>query len=81
MAGKTRLMFKDMIGTNIAENDFVAYPYGNRTLLVGKIVKFTPKMVLVRELGTRWERRLPHASVVKLNTDDVLLYSLTEGKT
>ena len=74
-------MYKDMIGTDIAENDFVAYPYGNRTLLVGKIVKFTPKMALVKVVGRISERYMPLDTIVKLDTESVLMYMLRENKT
>ena len=70
----------DKLGVEVKVNDFVAYPYGNRTLLVGQVVKFTPKRIMVRELGYKCERLLPLDSVAKLDASDVLAYSLKSGK-
>ena len=78
---KPPVAYTDMLGTAINENDFVAYPYSKRCLMVGKIVKFTPKMALVKEVGRISERYMPLDTIVKLDTECVLMYMLRENKT
>ena len=45
--------------------------------MVGKIVKFTPKMALIKEVGRISERYMPLDTIVKLDTEGVLVAIVT----
>lgn len=73
-------MFKDKLGQDLAEGDFVAWPNYN-TLEVGVIVKINPKMVKVKKIEPpkRWEAKTWNKypkDVVKLEGPIVSMYIL-----
>jgi hypothetical protein len=77
-------MFKDKLGQDIQEGDFVAWPSHN-TLEVGIIVKINPRMVKVKrvEPPKRWQpstwNKYPN-NVVKLEGPIVSMYILKHSE-
>jgi hypothetical protein len=73
-------MFKDKLGQDLTEGDFVVWPNHN-TLEVGVIVKLNPKMVKVKKVDSpkKWQpltwNKYPK-DVVKLEGSIVSMYIL-----
>jgi len=68
-------VFQDLIGRHLAIGDFVAYDRS-----VFEIVRFTPKMVEISQLGSRYSRKpLKHSiELVLLPPHDVTVWLLTK---
>ena len=64
----------DKLGRNLEMGDCVVYPSSN-TMIIGTIVKFTPKMITVKGVGTyRWETRKYSSDVIKIDGPEVTMY-------
>lgn len=70
---------KDFIGKDLAVDDYVVIMRPNyREFVLGKILKFTPKMVTVsfREYGKMDTTNIVSTSMVKVDPDDALILKL-----
>ena len=64
----------DKLGRNLEMGDCVVYPSSN-SMIIGTIVKFTPKMITVKGVGTyRWETRKYSSDVIKIDGPEVTMY-------
>ena len=72
----------DKLGQQIVVGDFVAFP-GCNTLMIGKIVKFSPKMINLSRVSTSWRenntRKYPD-DIIKLDDSTVTFYILKHSK-
>lgn len=78
---KTEPEHKDRLGRILKQGDPVAYPHGN-SLLIGLIIKLTPKMVRMKQLGDKsWrsEHTKYPSEVVLLEGPDVMMHILRAG--
>ena len=67
----------DVIGQELAVGDCVVVDYAQYGLVVAKITRFTPKMVVV-DLGGK-EATEYATSMVKLTSEQATWYILTQG--
>jgi hypothetical protein len=80
MTEKEVPVHKDKLGRAIALDDFVCYPNSNN-LDIGKVVKITPKMVLVSRIPDRYrkwggESRKYPCDLVLIEGKEVTMYIL-----
>lgn len=71
---------KDFVGKDLAVDDYVVITRpGYRDFVLGKIAKFTPKMVTVsfrRHYGAMDTTTIVSTSMVKVDPDDALVLTL-----
>ena len=68
----------DKLGRALNMGDCVVYPHSNN-MLIGTVVKFTPKMITVKTVGTGWrgyEARKYSEDVIKIEGPEVTMYLL-----
>ena len=80
MTEKEVPVHRDKLGRAIALDDFVCYPNSNN-LDIGKVVKITPKMVLVSRIPDRYrkwggESRKYPCDLVLIEGKEVTMYIL-----
>jgi hypothetical protein len=64
----------DKLGRELNMGDCVVYPQSN-TMIIGTVIKFTPKMITVKGVGTyRWETRKYSSDVIKIDGPEVTMY-------
>ena len=72
---------KDKLGRVLVEGACVAYPDSN-TLVIGTVQRFTPKMVEVQSVGSKysWSTKKYPSDLALLEGPDVTFYVLTNTK-
>ena len=74
VAVKSAHKHPDKLGRNLEMGDCVVYPQSN-SMIIGTIVKFTPKMITVKGVGNwRWETRKYSSDVIKIDGPEVTMY-------
>jgi len=73
---KIPLEHYDLLGTPLKVNDLVVYNYYNRQLSVGRILKFTTKMITICRVGSSMSRRVCPAETLKIDGEAVTMYVL-----
>jgi hypothetical protein len=67
----------DKFGRELNMGDCVVYPSSN-TMMVGTVIKFTPKMITVKTVNTGgwrgWETRKYSSDVIKIEGPEVTMY-------
>ena len=63
----------DKLGRNLEMGDCVVYP-SNNTMMIGTVIKFTPKMITVKNIGWRSETRKYSSDVIKIEGPEVTMY-------
>ena len=64
----------DKLGRELNMGDCVVYPQSN-SMMIGTVIKFTPKMITVKGVGTyRWESRKYSSDVIKIDGPEVTMY-------
>jgi hypothetical protein len=64
----------DKLGRELNMGDCVVYPQSN-SMIIGTVIKFTPKMITVKGVGTyRWETRKYSSDVIKIDGPEVTMY-------
>jgi len=66
----------DLLGTPLKVNDLVVYNYYNRQLSVGRILKFTTKMITICRVGGGEKRLACPAETLKIDGEAVTMYVL-----
>ena len=78
MLSKVKPKHPDKLGRELNIGDCVVYPHSNN-MLIGTVVKFSPKMIIAKTIGTGWrgyEARKYSADVVKIEGPEVSMYLL-----
>ena len=71
----------DKLGRELNMGDCVVYPQSN-TMIIGTVIKFTPKMITVKGVGTyRWETRKYSSDVIKIDGPEVTMYLIKNAGT
>jgi hypothetical protein len=76
MPPKVKPKHPDKLGRELNMGDCVVYPHSNN-MLIGTVVKFTPKMIIVKTIGAGWrgyEARKYSADVIKIEGPEVTMY-------
>ena len=67
----------DKLGRELNMGDCVVYPQSN-SMMIGTVIKFTPKMITVKTVGTTgwrgWETRKYSSDVIKIEGPEVTMY-------
>ena len=73
---------RDFFDRPLAVNDYVVYPSHN-IMMVGTVIRLTPKMVLVKALGSGWRResRKYSQELVQVSGPEVTMYVLKKTAT
>jgi hypothetical protein len=71
---------RDFFDRPLAVNDYVVYPSYN-TMMVGTVTRLTPKMALVKSLGSGWrsESRKYPQELVQVAGPEVTMYVLKKS--
>jgi hypothetical protein len=71
----------DKLGRELNMGDCVVYPQSN-TMIIGTVIKFTPKMITVKGVGIyRWETRKYSSDVIKIDGPEVTMYLIKNAGT
>lgn len=70
---------RDILGQSLAIGDPVVYPVSN-SMCVGTVVKLNPKMVKVRQVGSKWEQNKYPTDVARVSGAEVTMYLLKNQK-
>jgi hypothetical protein len=77
MTTKAEHKHPDKLGRELVMGDCVVYPQSN-SMVIGTVVKFTPKMITVKTIGSGswrgWETRKYSADVIKIEGPEVTMY-------
>lgn len=67
----------DLMGEEVSEGDYIAFPDGNVTLKFGIIVKINPKTIKVLWVGSRYVKQVPYGNFVKLDQNQSLIKAMS----
>ena len=74
---KAELKHPDKLGRNLEMGDCVVYPQSN-SMMIGTVIKFTPKMITVKTIGSGgwrgYETRKYSWDVIKIEGPEVTMY-------
>ena len=77
MTTKAEHKHPDKLGRELVMGDCVVYPQSN-SMVIGTVVKFTPKMITVKTIGSAswrgWETRKYSSDVIKIEGPEVTMY-------
>lgn len=77
MTTKVEHKHPDKLSRNLEMGDCVVYPQSN-SMIIGTVIKFTPKMITVKTIGSGgwrgWETRKYSDDVIKIEGPEVTMY-------